>query len=92
MLVNMNQVLLTCMTSCTKVNNFPYLSFSNLFYLSTLFGMHTNRHFMSNPDFKVAPCVCLAGGTSRGYCRLKGDVQRASKLACQQGKILPRKA
>lgn len=40
----------------------------------------------ASPDFKVAACV--AGGASCGYCGLEGDVQRASKLACQQGNIV----
>jgi len=26
--------------------------------------------------------MCLAGGTTCGYCRLEGNVQRTSELAC----------
>ena len=32
--------------------------------------------------------LCVAGGTPSCYCRLEGDVQGASKLACEPGNFL----
>ena len=40
-----------------------------------------NRKIIYFFNFHLKFSMCLAGGTSCGYCRLEGNVQRTSELA-----------